>query len=77
MSRELLDALKAKQLATPLWTEVDAVKAAVRVFIGETLYSDAIGLPSPYGDAEITARADSVYAFIFTRYGSQRPAVNM
>jgi len=68
----LLDALKAQHLNIDLWTEKDTTKAAVKTFIRGWLWSDESGLPSPYSEPEVKARAESVYAFVFTQYGGRR-----
>jgi type I restriction enzyme, R subunit len=67
-----LDALKSDALRIELWTEKEATKAEVRAFINERLWSDKGGLPSNYTPAEVEARAEGVFTFVFERYGRPR-----
>ncbi len=71
VARGLLDALKAEKLTIQWWTEKEAAKADVKTFIDEYLWSDQRGLPPSYSEAEVKARADKVYTFVFAKATSQ------
>jgi type I restriction enzyme R subunit len=65
---ELLAVLKEKKQKIDDWRAREQTRDEVRQSIHDFLYSDDTGLPPSYGDHEITAKADQVFAHAYRAY---------
>jgi len=65
----LLGALKTEKLRIAQWRDKEATRDAVHVAILNFLYDDRTGLPvEHYSEAEVTLKADAVFAHVFQAY---------
>jgi type I restriction enzyme, R subunit len=62
---ELLAKLKAEKLRADNWREKEATRDAIKVEIRDFLWSDDTGLPESYSEAEIVAKAEQAYLYVF------------
>ena len=66
---ELLKTLKAEKLKVDHWRDKEATRDAVKIAIGDYLYSDDTGLPvESYTDEEVSAKAEEVFKHVFRVY---------
>jgi len=66
---DLLQMLKGEKLRIDHWQDKEATRDAVRVAIGDFLWSDSTGLPvDRYTDDDVQARIEEVYRHVFRVY---------
>lgn len=65
VAAELLTKLKAEKLRADNWREKEATRDAIKVEIRDFLWSDDTGLPESYSEAEIVAKAEQAYLYVF------------
>jgi type I restriction enzyme R subunit len=65
---ELLAILKRKKQEIDDWRAKEQTRDEVRQVIHDFLYSDATGLPGTYGEDEIFAKTEAVFAHVYRAY---------
>ena len=65
---ELLAILKRKKQEIDDWRAKEQTRDEMRQAIHDFLYSDATGLPETYGEDEISAKTQAVFAHVYRAY---------
>ena len=65
---ELLALFKNKKQEIDDWRAKEQTRDEVRQAINDFLYSDATGLPETYGEDEISAKTEAVFAYVYRAY---------